>query len=572
MKFRIVLAIVGFALAGVIGSAQCLAQTLTTLYSFCSQPNCTDGMTPPAPLVQATDGDFYGTTGLNGGSFAGAGTIFKITAGGNLTTLYTFCSQPNCSDGFIGVEDAAPLVQATDGNFYGATFGGGGCASAGDAKDCGTIFKITSGGALTTLYTFCSQPNCTDGAAPNGLVQAANGDFYGTTSQGGGAAPPYGAGTVFKITAGGSLTTLYTFCSQPNCADGGTPGGSLVRATDGNLYGTTGTSGLTGTGPGTFFKITPAGTLTTLGYIAGSPTGTLVQATDGNFYGTTARAGTIFKITPAGTLTTLAEVGGFPYAGLVQATDGNFYGTTYVGGTVFCGGIEDNYCGSVFKVTPTGTLTTLYNFCSQPNCADGSYPIAGLIQATNGKLYGTTLAGGANFVPGYGSAGTVFSLDVGLGPLLPSEVATKASGLAYSRVSQTFNGTVTITNISNSAISGPLQIVFMGLTAGVTLANATGSLSGAPYLTTAAASLAPGQSATVSVQFNNPSFGMINFTPVIYSGVFNMGKGASLFIASFLCFARWRRPPRSPTTRLSIPRPFPGQRGRSISISIPAHW
>ncbi len=518
MNLRIsgLLAIVAVVGACLLGSAQSLAQAPITLYSFCSQPNCTDGFSSAGPLAQAVDGDFYGTTA--GGGADGYGTVFKITVDGALTTLYSFCSQPNCTDGALSVLGTPPLVQATDGNFYGATFGGGGCASAGDAKDCGTIFKITSGGALTTLYTFCSQPNCTDGVAPNGLVQAANGDFYGTTSQGGGAAPPYGAGTVFKITSDGALTTLYTFCSQPNCTDGGTPFGSLVRATDGSFYGTTWTSGLSGTGPGAFFKITSAGALTTLGYIAGYPSGTLVQATDGNFYGTTARAGTIFKITPAGTLTTLAEVDGFPYAGLVQATDGNFYGTTYVGGASFCGGVNSVSCGSVFEVTPTGTLTTLYSFCSQPNCADGSFPLAGLIQATNGKLYGTTLGGGANFVPGIGSAGIIFSLDVGLAPLPSSEVSTTASGLAYSRVSRTFNGTVTITNISSNPISGPFQVLFTVLTAGVTLVNATGNFSGSPYLTATVPSLAAGQSAIVSVQFNNPSLGTINFTPVIYSG------------------------------------------------------
>jgi uncharacterized repeat protein (TIGR03803 family) len=513
MKLRIsaALAIVGFAFAGVIGSAQSLAQTPTTLYSFCSQPNCTDGIGSAAPLVQAVDGDFYGTTG--GGGADGYGTVFKITAGGNLTTLYSFCSQPNCTDGAASVGGSPgtpPLVQATNGDFYGTTGGGSACASAGDAKDCGTIFKISTGGNLTTLYTFCSQPNCADGVAPNGLVQAANGDFYGTTSQGGDALPPYGTGTIFKITSAGTLTTLYTFCSQPNCADGGSPYGTLVQATDGNFYGTTWTSGLSGTGPGAFFKITPGGTLTTLGYIAGYPSGTLVQAKDGNFYGTTSHAGTIFKITPAGALTTLASACCYPYAGLVQATDGNFYGTTYVGG---------NYgYGSVFEVTPAGTLTTLYSFCSQPNCPDGAEPIAGLIQATNGKLYGTTLTGGPNFVSPYGFAGIVFSLDVGLAPLPSSEVATTASGLAYSRVSRTFNGTVTITNISSGTISGPFQVLFTVLTAGVTMVNATGNFSGAPYLTTTVASLAAGQSATVNVQFDNPSFATINFTPVIYSG------------------------------------------------------
>jgi uncharacterized protein len=113
------------------------------------------------------------------------------------------------------------------------------------------------------------------------------------------------------------------------------------------------------------------------------------------------------------------------------------------------------------------------------------------------------------------------------GPVLlpPSEIATTASGLAYSRVSRTFNGTVTITNISSDPISGPLQILLTGLTAGVTLTNATGDFSGSPYLTInlpsvgpTGGNVAPGQSVTVSVQFENPSFATINFTPLIYSG------------------------------------------------------
>ena len=106
--------------------------------------------------------------------------------------------------------------------------------------------------------------------------------------------------------------------------------------------------------------------------------------------------------------------------------------------------------------------------------------------------------------------------------LLPSQVVTTASGLAYSRVIQTFNGTVTLTNISGSAISGPLQVVFFGIPSGVTLANATSNLSGTPYITAPAiANLAPGQSVTVGVQFKNPSNAVLNLTPVIYSGSIN---------------------------------------------------
>ena len=191
--------------------------------------------------MQATDGNFYGTTygvypeaksaNIDRASLVGTtssnGTVFKITRDGTLITLHTFCSQNGCADGYY---PAGALVQATDGNFYGTTEYGG-------ASGGGTIFKITAGGMLTTLYSFCSQTNCTDGAAPiAGLVQATNGIFYGTTYAGG----ANGFGTVFKITAAGNLTTLYSFCSKTNCTDGSNPLAGLVQATDKKLYGTTG--------------------------------------------------------------------------------------------------------------------------------------------------------------------------------------------------------------------------------------------------------------------------------------------------------------------------------------------
>src|ERR1035441_7371112 len=126
------------------------AQTLTTLYSFCSQSGCPDGYSPYAGLVQATNGDLYGTTYFGG--TGNGGTIFKIAPGGTLTTLYSFCSQTNCAD---GGGPYAGLVQATSGDFYGTTALGG-------TGGWGTVFKITPGGTLTTLYSFCSQTNCTD--------------------------------------------------------------------------------------------------------------------------------------------------------------------------------------------------------------------------------------------------------------------------------------------------------------------------------------------------------------------------------------------------------------------------
>jgi len=363
---------------------------LTTLHSF----DNTDGASPSAGLVQAADGSFYGTTYFGGAN--SAGTVFNMTPGGTLTTLYSFGSVSN-DGGF----PQAPLVQASDGNFYG-TASQGGLYGAGDA---GTVFKITPDGTLTNLYNFCSPTNCANGNMPAaGLVQASDGNFYGTTSGGGNGGNYFlggprdnycwgDCGTVFKITPDGELTTLYNFCSQIDCPDGEFPYAGLVQASDGNFYGTTTHGGTSANcfgigGCGTVFKITPGGTLTTL-YSFGStdgalPEGNLVQATDGNFYGTTLMGGagpcasgggwlqgcgTVFEITPAGTLTTLHSFEGndiddcYP-GGLIQATDGNFYGTTSGGevdaGTVFRLGVG---LSPFVKTSPTsggaGTPVTI---------------------------------------------------------------------------------------------------------------------------------------------------------------------------------------------------------------------
>ncbi len=156
-----------------------------------------------------------------------------MTPGGRLTNLYSFCSQPGCADGELPY---AGLIQGANGNLYGTTLAGG-------TSGTGTVFEITPAGQLTTLYKFCSQPGCTDGAAPfAGLVQA-NGNFYGTTEAGG----TSGYGTVYEITPAGRLTTLYNFCSLSGCADGFRPYAGLLLASDGNLYGTTtGETGLNG--------------------------------------------------------------------------------------------------------------------------------------------------------------------------------------------------------------------------------------------------------------------------------------------------------------------------------------
>jgi uncharacterized repeat protein (TIGR03803 family) len=301
-----------------------------------------NGSLPRAPLIQSTDGALYGTT--EGGGTVNLGTVFEITPSGTLTTLHSFL-------GTDGSEPLAALVEASNGNFYGTTSQGG-------PNYDGTVFEITPNGTLTTLYNFCSQTSCTDGAGPwGGLIQATDGNFYGTTQNGGAntaGCGGYGCGTVFKVTPSGTLTTLYNFCSRINCRDGANPDAGLIQATDGSLYGTTQSGGANNLG--TVFRFTPSGTLIALHSFAGTdgsaPYGALIQASDGNLYGTTQSdgansGGTIFEITPGGTLTTLYNFcaqancmdGGDPSGTLVQATDGTFYGTTQGGGTLEFGTI-----------------------------------------------------------------------------------------------------------------------------------------------------------------------------------------------------------------------------------------
>jgi len=401
--------------------------TLTTLYSFCSQANCTDGANPWVGLVQGTDGSFYGTT-LNGGSGIGigSGTVFRVTPVGKLTILHRFCgADKECSD---GASPVAGLVEGVDGNFYGTTAAGGGY------YDNGTVFKIAPCGTLTTLHYF---GNGTNGYLPSGLMLAATGNFYGTTYLGG--AGPYGnGGTVFEITPQGKYTTTYRFCSQPNCDDGSGPLGGLIQAPNGSFYGTT----YDFKGYGTIFELTNNGTLTNLYTFC-----TQRNCTDGSQ----------------------------PAAGVVRATDGNFYGTTVLGGTTRC--FNNETCGTIFELTPDGTLTTLHNFCSETACGDGAWPYAGLVQGTDGNFYGETYYGGTT------NNGTIFKLSTGLKPFvktLPTfgEVGAKVIVFGNNLTgasSVTFNGTpATFTVESDTAIKA--EVPFGAITGIVQVVTPGGTL------------------------------------------------------------------------------------------------
>lgn len=356
------------------------------------------------------------------------------------------------------------LVQGTDGYLYGTTYNGG-------SKGMGTAFKVSTSGSFVLLHSFVGGKN--DGANPTGgLTLGSNGNFYGTTQQGGASSQ----GVVYEMTTAGTVTVLHSFNSS---TDGSFPWGPPILASDGNFYGTasgskndnglvykittstgaystiytfTGTSGsypiaspvqgvdgylyipveLGGAeNCGTTVQLTTAGVLNNTysfpceeGGGGANPIGPLVQNANGDFYSTTqvggsGGEGTIYQLTTNMAVTILYNFGvtfgdgSYPSAGLLLATDGNYYGSTAEGGAY-----DD---GTLFNTTTGGTYTQLYSFNNSANLMQES-PLSPPVQDTNGTLYGVTEFGGPN------DYGTVYSLNMGLAAFVNSPLFSGKQG------------------------------------------------------------------------------------------------------------------------------------------------
>jgi len=340
------------------------AQTFSVLYTFCSQASCADGATPNPNLVVDSKGNVYGTTRVGGPDLYG--TAFKISSTGIETLMYGFNSFPN------GLAPQGGLIQDASGNFYGTGALGGLtkihslCVDLG----CGVVYELSATGVETVLFDFfdVKKGENYNGFRPYGsLLRDSNGNIYGTTAG-------FGAkttGSVFELAANGSEGILHWFGSYPH--DGRFPNGGLVMDSQGNIYGTTSLGGH-------------------YGATGGLPS-----------------SGTVFEINTAGVESVIHSFGGKkfvqnglgPNAGLILDGTGNIYGTTANGGIATCG---DEGCGTVFAMTPAGVETVLYSFKGTP---DGMSPMGSLIMDGQGNFYGTTEYGGA-----YG-AGTVFKLSPG---------------------------------------------------------------------------------------------------------------------------------------------------------------
>jgi uncharacterized repeat protein (TIGR03803 family) len=355
---------------------------LTTLYTFCTaQVQCPNGKPTPAGLTVGTDGNFYG---LSQSSAGPAGQVFfRLTPLGAYTAI-TALSGSDGNPAGVAPAAGAKLVLGSDGNFYGVDAGSGSAS--------GSVFQITPAGVFTTLYTFTAATGGinSDGSKPYGrLTQASDGNFYGTTWLGG----TYGVGTVFRITTGGAFTSLYSFGTAGGLGsantDGYTPFAGLTQGSDGNLYGGTTAGGAHGRG--TLFRMTTGGVLSPLHQFSGATN----LAFNVNVFPATISLGQNATLSWSTAGVILSEGGG-PKESLLLGRDGNFYGF----GNEISSGSD-----TVFQLTPAGAFTTIL----QP--PSGETEPDSLFQTADGRFYGTNYYGASA-----GDYGSVFGLSVANGP------------------------------------------------------------------------------------------------------------------------------------------------------------
>jgi uncharacterized repeat protein (TIGR03803 family) len=429
-----VLTIAVVILSAVVASVSLQAQTYSVLYNFSPGTKSGDPANPQktGQITQGRDGNLWTTTPV-GGSF-GVGAAINITPSGALKVIASF-NNPG------GVSPFSGLTLGTDGNFYGTTESGGTIGQ-------GILFKLTSTGTLTTLYNFgtCKSP-CKDGVFPRPPpVEGTDGNYYGTV---GNTNDGINDGVVYKLTSSGKFSTIYAFAFggiqgfNPQApliqgADGnlyGTAASGGITTSPTNCWGSSSSCG-------TVFKVTTGGKLTTIYKFdqthGAGPLSPVIQGTDGNFYGTTSAGGTsglgvVFKLTSAGVITVLHNFigsdGETPLAGLVQANDGNFYGVASAGGSLGF--------GTIFKLTSTSdhTFSVLFDF----DQTRGQTPDVALFQNTNGILYGDTVDGGTD------GAGVFYSLNISAAQFASLQNRSGKVGSTVSILGQGFTGSTAIT-------------------------------------------------------------------------------------------------------------------------------
>ena len=378
-------------------------------------------------LAQGRDGRLYGVTDGLGSTQNPDGTVFRVNINGSAPTVLS------SFDGANGQEPSYGMTLALDGNYYGTTINGG-------ASNAGVLFKISPSGTYSLLYQFTGGA---DGGYPVGPpIQGSDGNLYGATDLGSGT-----DGTVYMYTpSAGTFSTIFSL--SPDGSQGNGPMAQPFQAADGSLYGTTQVGGASNCG--TVFRLTTAGVLLSVysfpcGLEGSYPLAPLYEASDGNLYGTTALGGkvdssgdckqgcgTVFRISH-GVVSVIYRFSGYPNdgglatTGLIEGTDGNLYGATGRGGA------HDS--GTLYQINTSGQYKLLYSFVD----AIGKSPATSLMQHTNGKFYGTTSFGGQN------SYGAIYSLDMGLGPFVALVRYTGRIGQPVQILGQGLTGSTAVT-------------------------------------------------------------------------------------------------------------------------------
>jgi uncharacterized repeat protein (TIGR03803 family) len=439
----------------------------TQLFSF-PCPNqqsgtCRDGYAPNA-LIQASDGNFYGAAQLTtfGSSNPHGGSLFKITPSGQFTLLFKFAH--NSSGNYVnGDNPASSLLEGNDGFLYGTAFEGG-------ATNSGVLFRIGKDGkGFKVVHDFCSAANCADGNLPIALIQGQDGNLYGATALGGSnnaiCQAVRGCGTIFRVVPSGTLETLFVFDGSTNV--GSSPVG-LMQASDGNFY---------GAGGGNVFRFTRGGKLTILetfplvnGVLPSNATSGLFQASNGKLYGalTTYSLSQLqfYEIKPSGhgflefpSFGNRTGVNGSP--NLIQASDGNLWDAVP--------GLGGN-TGSVIALSPKdGSLVKSFSF----ERTNFGLPQASVVQAADGKIYGTAILGGT-VRGGQQAMGTVWSLDAGLSaPKAAIAALAPSSGKVGSIVTIRGNSMIGTTAVTFNGVSAAFKVLNVSFITATVPANAT---------------------------------------------------------------------------------------------------
>ena len=401
------------------------AQTPSQLFAFgCdSQTGVCADGENPNSLIQSADGNFYGTTTSGGVGNTPRGTVFKITSLGQLTTLFTFVADPNGN--YPNGMLPTSLVEGNDGFLYGTTDAGG-------ANKVGVVYKMSKSGTIQILHSLCS--SCGEGSSPSSLILGRDGNFYGTS-----------LGVLFRITPAGSFTVLHTFDSETE----GPTGLGLIQASDGNFYGTTQGAGTLVT---TLFRLTRAGVFTilqTLNY-SDFTTSPPIQGVDGKLYGATSRGIFASSLSGADYQELSIPDSFFFNQPIYQASDSNLWDA------LFSDTSAPN--GELRLISTLGIVQQTISFSG----SNGASPNAPVLQGSDGKILGVTYGGGSVSL-GETPNGVVFTLDAGLTAPLPTIVNfSPSSGTVGTKVMLHGGHFIGATQVSFNGTSATFRVLNTG--------------------------------------------------------------------------------------------------------------